>query len=208
MAYLILIRHGYSEYNIRGLWTGWRDPDLTLQGRKEAKKAALAIKEIPFSIGYTSPQIRHKETLEIVKNVLGLKRLPTISANALKERNYGKYTGRNKWEVEKELGKENFTKLRRGWDYPVPNGESLKQVYERVVSYYKTAILPNLLDNKNVIISSSGNALRSLVKYIENISNQNIVNLEISPGEVYVYLLDPKGKMISREIRNAHPNTV
>lgn len=207
MTHLALIRHGYSEYNLKGIWTGWRNPPLTKDGIEEAKKAALSIKDISFSIGFTSPQIRHKETLEIIKKILG-QPIPVVISDSLKERNYGDYTGKNKWQVEKQLGKEKFILLRRGWNYPVPNGETLKQVYERVVSYYESDILPKLLGQENVIISSSGNALRSLVKYIENISDRNIVKLEISPGEVYVYTLNSNGKMIKREIRNPHPNTV
>jgi 2,3-bisphosphoglycerate-dependent phosphoglycerate mutase len=97
--------------------------------------------------------------------------------------------------------------MRRGWDYPIPEGESLKQVYERVVAYYTSTILPELETGKNVIISSSGNALRSLVKYLEHISDEDISNLEIATGEVYVYKLDGEGKILNKEIRNQHPNT-
>lgn len=206
--YLILVRHGYSEYNIKGLWTGWRNPSLTPEGEKEAEKAGRTLRDIPLSIGFTSPLIRHKETLEIIKKILGNETMPIIISDCLKERNYGDYTGKNKWEIEKKLGKEKFMDLRRGWDYPIPNGESLKDVYERVVGYYKVNIFPKLMDNQNVIISSSGNALRSLVKFLEHISDENIVNLEIAPGEVYVYTFNSKGKIIKKEIRNSHPNTV
>lgn len=208
MAYLVLIRHGYSEYNIQGLWAGWSDPDLTTEGIEEAKKAAKSIQDIPLDTGFTSPQTRHKKTLDILKVILKRNDLPIIVSSSLKERNYGDYTGKNKWEVKKTLGDEEFLKLRRGWDYPIPNGESLKQVYERVVSYYKNAILPEILGGKNVIISSSNNALRSLVKHVEHISDDDIVHLEIAPGEAYVYTLDEQGNMLHKEIRNAHPNTV
>ncbi|MCL5010542.1 MAG: histidine phosphatase family protein [Patescibacteria group bacterium] len=208
MAYLALIRHGYSFYNIKGLWTGWMDPELTPEGKKEAEKAAFSLKDIHFSIGYTSPQIRHKETLGIVKDVLGLNTMSTVVSPQLKERNYGVYTGKNKWEVERQLGKEAFKKLRRGWNYPVPGGESLKDVYKRVVNYYQKEILPKLKNNENVIVSSSGNAIRSLVKFMERIPDNKIADLEIAPGEAYLYELDSNGNVLKKEIRNAHPNTV
>lgn len=206
MAYLILIRHGISEYNAKGLWTGWDNPPLTNEGITDAKKAAETLRSLPIDIGFTSIQKRHKDTLDIVKAYLGRNNLPVIENKSLNERNYGIYTRRNKWEVKKEVGDETFLNIRRGWDYPIPEGESLEQTYDRVVAYYKRQILPVLLSGKNVIISSSGNALRSLVKFIENISNDDIVKLEIAPGEVYVYQLDKDGKLIHKEIRNKHQN--
>lgn len=209
MSYLVLIRHGQSEYNAKGLWTGWEDPPLTEEGREEVKKAAKEITDIPFHVGFSSPFIRHKETLEIVKQVLG-NDFMIIENDALKERNYGDFTGKNKWKVKEEVGGEEFLKIRRGWDYPIPNGESLRQVYDRVIGYYKSAILPELQKNKNVIISSSGNALRSLVKFLENISDGDIANLDIAPGEAYVYefiIGNGELRIVNKEVRNAHPNT-
>ncbi|MBI4080514.1 MAG: 2,3-bisphosphoglycerate-dependent phosphoglycerate mutase [Candidatus Levybacteria bacterium] len=208
MANLILVRHGYSEYNVKGLWTGWDDPDLTQDGKKEAEKAAKTLRDIPLDCGYTSPLIRHKETLEIMKRVLKKTDLPTTVAEALKERNYGIYTAKNKWQIKQSLGEEEFKKLRRGWDYPIPEGESLKQVYERAVPYFLSEILPKLKTEKNIIVSSSGNVLRSLVKYLESIGDDEIADLEIAPGEVYLYTVDTNGAITDKEIRNAHPNTV
>lgn len=207
MAYLVLIRHGRSEYNVKGIWAGWHDPKLTEEGNEEVIEAAKTIADIPLSIGFSSPLIRHKDTLKIVKEVLGIEFM-VIEDEALKERNYGDFTGKNKWEVKEAIGEEEFLKLRRGWDYPIPNGESLKQVYERVVGYYQSNILPQLVQNKNVIVSSSQNALRALVKFLEHISDVDIVKLEIAPGEVYVYTFDEHGNIINKEIRNANPNTV
>lgn len=206
MAYLILIRHGISEYNEKGLWAGWDNPPLTQEGIADARRAAETLKNLPIDIGFTSIQKRHKDTLNIVKTYLGRNNLPVIEDKSLNERNYGIYTRRNKWEVKKEVGDETFLNIRRGWDYPIPEGETLKQTYDRVVAYYKKEILPAVLSGKNVIISSSGNALRSLVKFIENISNDDIVKLEIAPGEVYVYQLDKDGRLIRKEIRNKHQN--
>jgi 2,3-bisphosphoglycerate-dependent phosphoglycerate mutase len=206
MEYLILIRHGVSEYNVKGLWTGWDNPPLANEGIEDAKKAAETLRSIPIDMGFTSIQKRHKDTLDIVKSYLGKNNLPITEDKSLNERNYGIYTGKNKWEVKKEVGDETFLKIRRSWDYPIPEGESLKQTYDRVVIYYKKVILPTILSGKNVIISSSGNALRSLVKFMENISDEDITKLEIAPGEVYVYCLDEQGKIINKEIRNHHSN--
>lgn len=208
MAYLTLVRHGISEYNAKGLWTGWDNPPLAEEGIADAKKAAETLIGIPMNIGFTSIQKRHIDTLDIIKNYLRNNDLPITEDKSLNERNYGIYTGKNKWEVKKEVGEETFLKIRRGWDYPISQGESLKQTYNRVVAYYQKSILPNLLSGKNVIISSSGNALRSLVKFIENISDEDITKLEIAPGEAYVYQLDNQGKLIDKEIRNQHENTV
>lgn len=206
MSYLILVRHGLSEYNKQGIWTGWDDPDLAPEGVVEAQVAAGTLHDLPIDIGYTSMQKRHKQTLDIIVKALNKETLPLIENISLNERDYGIFTRRNKWEVKKEIGDEEFQKLRRGWDYPIPEGESLKQVYERVVKYYETIILPELKQGKNALISSSGNALRSLVKYLEKISDEDISNLEIATGEVYVYKLDEQGNIISKEIRNQHPN--
>lgn len=208
MAYLILVRHGISEYNAKGLWTGWDNPPLTKEGVADAKKAAETLRDLPIDIGFTSIQKRHKDTLDIIKTYLGKDSLPVIENKSLNERNYGIYTRKNKWEVKKEVGDETFLNIRRGWDYPIPEGESLKQTYSRIVAYYKKEILPALLSGKNVIVSSSGNALRSLVKFVENISDEDITKLEIATGEVYVYRLDKQGKLIHKEIRNQHQNIV
>lgn len=208
MVYLLLVRHGISEYNAKGLWTGWDDPNLTPDGKKDAAAAAETIKDIPLQHGFTSPLIRHKETLEIIKHTLLRDDLQVTISEALKERNYGIYTGKNKWQIKKELGDVEFQKLRRGWDYPIQDGESLRQVYYRAIPYFEHTIFPELLDGKNIIISSSGNVLRSLVKYLEHISDDAIMKVEIAPGEVYVYTLDEQGKILNKEIRNQHENTV
>lgn len=207
-AYLVLIRHGRSEYNEKGLWAGWDEPPLTENGREDIRVAAETLKDIHFDLAYTSHLIRHQQTIYVLKKALNRKDLQVIINDSLLERNYGDFTAKNKWEVEKQIGKSEFTKLRRSWDYPVPNGESLKNVYDRVVPYYKNDILPKLKSGKNVVIASSGNALRSLVKYLENISDEDISKLEIATGEVYVYQIDEDGKVVNKEIRNQHENKV
>lgn len=207
-ASLVLIRHGRSVYNEKGLWAGWNEPPLTENGKEDVRIAAGTLRDIHFDLAYTSHLIRHQQTVAVIKKTLHRKDLQVIIDDALLERNYGDFTAKNKWEVEKQIGKEEFMKLRRSFNYPVPNGESLKQVYERVVPCYQNTLLPKLKSGKNILIASSGNALRALVKYLENISDTEISKLEIATGEVYVYKIDEDGKVVSKEIRNQHENKV
>lgn len=204
MAYLVLVRHGLSEYNKKGLWTGRRDPELTPEGLTDAKKVGQSLHDIHFDAAFSSNLKRHTHTLEILLEELGQN--PTRTRDdALTERDYGKYTGQNKWEIEKKIGKDEFHLLRRSWNYPIPDGESLEDVSKRVCSFYTLNIVPLLLQNKNVLVSSSGNVLRSLVKFLENIPDEKITELEIAPGEAYVYTLED-GKITGKEIRNAKKN--
>lgn len=207
MAYLILVRHGESEWNAKGLWTGWADVSLNDKGREEGKKAGLALRDIKIDVAYTSKLKRAKETLDEILKKLNLK-IPIIENEALNEKNYGDYTGKNKWEIKKEVGETKFQKIRRSWDHQLPNGESLKDVYNRVVPYYESTILPNLKSGKNVIISASSNSLRAFVKYLDNISDEEIVSLEIATGQIYVYQIDNEGTIVSKKVRLARENTV
>lgn len=203
MANLILVRHGESLWNEKGLWTGLTDISLSQKGIEEAKKAGEKLKNFPIDVAYTSPLKRAKETLNEIKNVLGLSNLQIFENQALNERNYGVFTGRNKWQIEKEVGQEQFQKIRRGWDVPIQNGESLKDVYNRVVPYYEQEILPKLKSGKNVLVVAHGNSLRALVKYLENLSDEDVKNLEIATGEIYIYSLNDQGIIVSKEIKSA-----
>jgi len=205
MAQLILVRHGISEWNKKGWWTGWKDPDLAKEGYEEAKKAGQKLRDIGIDKAYTADLKRTIQTLEEIKKVLKIQDIPTVVDWHLRERNYGDLAGKNKWDLKKQYGEEQFMKWRRGWDEPIPNGETLKDVYERLIPYYKKIIVPDLLSGKNVIISASGNSLRALVKYIENISENDISKLEIGLGEVYVYKIDKEGKVVSKDIRAVNP---
>lgn len=208
MSYLILVRHGESEWNAEGLWTGWHDASLDEKGKEQARKAGEAIKDIPIVITFVSALLRAQETLDIIKRTLDLSNTPTFTSEALNERDYGSLTGKNKWDIEKEFGEEQFLKWRRGWDNPPPHGESLEDVYERVIPYYEEYILPFLKEGKNVLVSAHGNSLRSLIKYLEHLSDEAVEHIEVATGEVYVYQLDQAGKVLHKEIRAAHGNTV
>jgi 2,3-bisphosphoglycerate-dependent phosphoglycerate mutase len=199
MAKLILIRHGESEWNKQGLWTGLTDIGLSGKGKEEAKLAGEKLKGISIDFAFTSVLLRAKQTLDEIKGVLGID-VPTVEDQALNERNYGIYTGKNKWGIKKEVGDELFKKIRRGWDVSIENGESLKDVYNRVVPYYQTEILPKLKEGKNILLSAHGNSLRALIKYLENISDKDISNLELATGEVYVFEVDNNGKVFSKKI--------
>lgn len=203
MAYLALVRHGQSEWNVKNWWTGLTDVGLTEIGVKEAESAGEHLKDIPFDVAFTSVLTRAKNTWQHIATQLDKKDIPTIENEALNERDYGDLTGKDKWEMKEQYGEEQFLKWRRGWDTPPPNGESLKDVYTRLIPYFESTILPYLKDNKNVIIVAHGNSLRALVKYLENIEDNVIPSLEIATGEIYLYQVSTEGKVISKEIRKA-----
>lgn len=198
---LILARHHESEWNKLGKWTGTRDRHLTEYGFQKSGDMGLLIKDITIDQAFASMQVRSIETLSCMLNVCERYEVPTEHSAALNERDYGEYTGKNKWEMEEKLGEEEFEKLRRGWDYPIPGGESLKKVSERVVPYFLEKILPQILDDKNVLVVAHGNSLRTLIKYIENISDEDMDHVEMPFGSIIVYKVTPTGHMLHKEIR-------
>ena len=203
MGKLIAIRHGQSTWNAENRFTGWVDVDLSAKGIQEAKKSGKLLSElnINFDVCFTSYLKRAINTLEIILKVLEKENQYT-KAWELNERNYGGLTGLNKAETKKKLGEEQFKKYRRSWDIPpprldkkseysshkdplykdlknIPDTESLKDTYERVVPYYEKNIQKYLEENKNIILSAHGNTIRALGKKIFNISDEKIVFLEI-----------------------------
>ena len=202
---LIIVRHHESEWNKLGVWTGSRDIHLTEHGFQMSEKMGILIKDIQIDEAIVSTQIRSYETLLGMEKTFNNFDIPTSFSPELNERDYGDYTGKNKMEVEKIVGEEEFKKIRRGWDCPIPHGETLKMVYERSVPYYLETILPKVLSGENVLIVSHGNAIRSLMKYIESISDEGISNIEMLFGSIMIYDVDEKGRMINKEIRGAPP---
>lgn len=200
MAKLVLIRHTESKWNAQGYWTGWADVDLSDEGKKLAYTIANNLTDFNFKFAYTSTLKRSQQTLQEILQRIHRKDLPTVETHALDERNYGIYTGRNKWEIEKDLGEEEFLKLRRSWDRPIPGGETLKDVYERVVPYYQREILSKLKNNQNVLIVAHGNSLRTLVKFLDNIKDNEIADLDIPVGTIYIYEIDEQGGVINKKI--------
>ncbi len=206
MAYLVLVRHGKSEWNALGLWTGWQDVELSPDGVEEAQKAAKELRDIALHKAYTANLQRVKHTIEEIKKALNLSDIPTIETKALNERHYGIYTGKNKWQIKESVGEEEFQRIRRGWNHPIPEGETLEDVYNRLIPYFEAEILKDLREDKNVIVGGSGNSLRALVKYLEKISNEDISNLEIGTGELYIYEVNEKGEILSKQIRAGNSN--
>lgn len=201
-ARLALVRHGESLWNKKGWWTGWQDILLTEKGKKEAKNAAAVLHNIKFHLAVTSDLKRAYHTLEIIKKELNLTNLTTIKHEAYKERHYGIYTGKNKWEIKKYLGKDDFQNIRRGWNTPIPEGESLKDVYNRVIPHFEREILPQITTGLNILMVTHGNTNRVIMKYLEKISDEDIAAVEIATGEVIVYKINKKGGIIHKERRN------
>ncbi|MBI2616920.1 2,3-bisphosphoglycerate-dependent phosphoglycerate mutase [Candidatus Gottesmanbacteria bacterium] len=202
---LVCIRHGESLWNAKSLWTGWTDIGLSEKGKKEAETACNNLSHIHFDIAFTSTLVRAKETLEIMKRKLRIETLPTIEDASYNERNYGIYTGKNKWDIESKVGKEEFIRIRRGWDVPIPQGESLKDVYNRVVPAFKKNILPYIQKGSNILFVTHGNTIRALMKFLENIPDEKISSVEIATGEVIVYTFSKEGKIVSKDTLQITP---
>ena len=207
MAYLVLVRHGISEWNTLGIWTGITDTELTDEGREEARRAAAVLEDIDLHRAYTSKLKRAKETLDLLMKQLG-KEVERSEHPELNERDYGELTGKNKWEVKEQYGEEKFMAWRRSWDHPVPGGETLKDVSERVLPFYEQRILEDLKNGKNVIVAAHGNSLRALMKYLEDVADEDAHKVEIMTGEVLVYQIDDTGKLLKKEIRLANEKKV
>lgn len=200
MAYLILVRHGVTDWNVEGRWHGQTDIPLNEEGKKQARLSAQAIKGIKIDSAYTSDLSRTKQTYQEICDSLTLT-CPVLSSPALNERDYGMFAGKNKWDVKDIVGTEEFEKLRRQWDFPVPGGETLKDVYGRVVPFYQDKILSDLKLGKNVLVVSSGNTLRALIKHLENISDENIAKLELNFGEINIFEVNTDGEIVGKETR-------
>jgi 2,3-bisphosphoglycerate-dependent phosphoglycerate mutase len=199
---LILIRHAESEWNALGKWTGRTDVHLSEKGRQQAAQLGGIIRDIELHHAYTSEQIRTVETLAHLLEAAGNPQLTHERSPHLNERDYGDYTGLNKWDVLEQLGEDVFTEIRRSWDHPIPNGETLAMVHARAVPFYKEYILPRLLAGENILIVSHGNTIRSLIKYLENISDEGIAEVEMPLGQVVLYRVSDEGRHRSKEVRH------
>ena len=197
---LILIRHGQSEWNALNQFTGWKDPDLTAKGIEEAHNAGRIINnlKINFDLVFTSALIRAHNTAEIILKEIN-QPLSTIKNQALNERNYGDLAGLNKDDARKRWGDEQVHIWRRSYDIPPPGGESLKDTGERVLPYFMNEILPHVCEGKNVLVAAHGNSLRSLIKFLDNISDEDIVKLEIPTGAPIHYVINEDGSVKSKQ---------
>ena len=197
---LILIRHGQSEWNALNQFTGWKDPDLTAKGIEEAHNAGRIINnlKINFDLVFTSALIRAQNTAEIILKEIN-QPLSTIKNQALNERNYGDLAGLNKDDARKRWGDEQVHIWRRSYDIPPPGGESLKDTGERVLPFFMKEILPHVCEGKNVLVAAHGNSLRSLIKFLDNISNEDIIKLEIPTGAPIHYVINEDGSVKSKK---------
>ena len=199
MPHLLLARHGESEYNAQNLFTGIHDAPLTQKGREQAAIMAGAIKDLKPNLAYTSMLTRAQDTLNIILQENGWENTPVISNASLNERDYGSFTGSNKQQIEQQIGTEGFLKLRRGWDVPVQNGETLKAVYQRVTLYFVDQILPNLKRGEDTLIVAHGNTLRALIKHLDGLDDRQVETLEMPLVEIVVY--DYEMRIASKQVR-------
>ena len=222
MPHLILVRHGQSEWNLEKRFTGWVDVDLTGQGKLEACKSGEYIKELKIDIDYfySSLQLRATNTLKLIQDTLRDSKKP-IRAWQFNERHYGALTGLNKDEMKEKMGEDKIHKFRRSWDIKpdalsrnnpyhtinidayktvprdkIPDTESLKDTYDRVIAYYSSNVQNKLLDNKNILISAHGNSIRALCKFLFKLDNKKISSLEIPTGNPLLIKLSLKQEII------------
>jgi 2,3-bisphosphoglycerate-dependent phosphoglycerate mutase len=188
---LVLIRHGQSLWNAENKFTGWTDIGLSEKGIEEAEEAGEKLENIPFDVVHTSALIRAQKTAEIIiKKNKKSKKIPVYKDKRLNERHYGSLQGLNKKETAEKYGAEQVHIWRRSFDVPPPDGESLKMNAERTIPYFKENIIQDLKKGKNVLVSAHGNSLRSIVMYIENISKEDVVKLEIETGVPRTYIFE------------------
>lgn len=197
---LLIVRHCESEWNALGKWTGTTDVHLSENGFRQAGQIGAAIKDTKIDRAFCSQQIRTLETLENILDGSGQVEVEYLRSADINERDYGDYTGMNKWEVRDKVGEEEFNAIRRNWDHVVVNGETLKDVYNRAIPFYRQAVLPLLKEGKNVLMVAHGNSLRALIKYMEAIDDDDIKNVEMPFGTVYGYTVDEDGKMLARTV--------
>ena len=199
--FLVLVRHGQSEWNAKNLFTGWKNPGLTSAGEKEAIDAGNLIKErdIKFSIMFTSALKRAQITGQMILDVIDQTNIEVIKDQALNERDYGELAGLNKDDARKQWGEEQVHIWRRSYDIPPPGGESLKNTAERVLPYFNSLILPKLLQGENILVAAHGNSLRSLVMQLDNLSKDEVIALEIPTGAPIIYFFAGDQQPISKE---------
>ncbi len=220
---LVLIRHGQSEWNKKNLFTGWTDVDLSPQGEKEALSAGRKLKKrlLVFDHAFSSALKRAIRTMEIILRKMNAPATPSTKAWQLNERHYGALQGQNRQDIIKKHGAAQTQKWRRGFTAappPLPQspalknsklyktlkrapvGESLKDTQNRVLPFWKKEILPYIQNNKAVLIVAHGNSLRSLIKHLENIPDNQISSLEIKTGQALIYKLNADARVLSKEI--------
>ena len=202
---LVLVRHGQSDWNLKNLFTGWKDPDLTPKGVEEAKAAGQRLKAmgLSFDTAFTSALTRAQHTLKLCLSELGQPDLSTTRDQALNERDYGDLSGLNKDEARKKWGEDQVHIWRRSYDISPPGGESLKDAVARVLPYYCQHILPGVLNGKRTIVAAHGNSLRALVMVLDGLTPETIPSMELDTGVPLVYRLKADSTVESKKVLTA-----
>lgn len=186
---LVLVRHGQSEWNLKNLFTGWKDPDLTERGVQEAIEAGRRLKAegIVFDAAFTSKLKRAQRTNQLILNELGQRTLPVVEDEALNERDYGELTGLNKDEARKTWGEQKVLMWRRSYEVPPPGGESLRDTVARTLPYFVREILPAVLQGKITLVTAHGNSLRALIMTLERLTPDELLRRELFTGAPIIY---------------------
>ena len=195
-----MVRHGASIWNLANIFTGWTDVELSEQGKQEAHIAGKKLNNFKFDLAFTSKLKRAIDTLSIILEEIKQTNIPIVEDQALNERHYGNLQGKNKNNTKKEFGEEQVHLWRRSFDIAPPNGESLRDTFERTVPYLKSKILPEIKRGKDIIISAHGNSLRSILMELENISPKDIPHVNIPTGVPYVFEFDENMKVAKKTI--------
>jgi 2,3-bisphosphoglycerate-dependent phosphoglycerate mutase len=196
MARLILLRHGESQWNLENRFTGWVDVPLSPRGIQEAKDAGEKLRSFKFDRAFTSVLTRAIETLRLVLETIGQTGIPIEKDKALNERMYGELQGLNKDETVKKYGEQQVKIWRRSYDVRPPGGESLKDTSERVLPYYERTIKPYLLKGEAILVAAHGNSLRALIMELEQLSREQVLELNVPTGAPLLYELDKTGKVV------------
>ena len=199
---LVLVRHGQSEWNLKNLFTGWKNPDLTPVGVEEAQKAGQEIKKlgVSFDRAFTSGLKRAQDTCDIILKELGQSSLPIVKDIQLNERDYGDLSGLNKADAAVKWGEEQVKIWRRSYDTPPPGGESLKDTLARVLPYYCQEILPCVLRGERTVVVAHGNSLRALLMVLERANKETIMGMELETGVPVVYRLNADSTVASKQV--------
>jgi 2,3-bisphosphoglycerate-dependent phosphoglycerate mutase len=196
---LVIVRHGQSAWNLENRFTGWIDVDITEKGEAEARAAGEKLKNKKFDCAFTSDLKRAQRTLTIILETIGQTNIPVTKNVALNERHYGDLQGANKAETAAKYGDDQVHVWRRSYDVAPPNGESLKDTAARVIPYFEKEIVPLIKQGKNIIITAHGNSLRALIMYIEKLTPEQILQVEIPTGAPKEYQLDENLKVLHAE---------
>ncbi|SHL25469.1 2,3-bisphosphoglycerate-dependent phosphoglycerate mutase [Bradyrhizobium lablabi] len=197
---LVLVRHGQSDWNLKNLFTGWKDPDLSEKGVAEAKEAGRKLKAegLSFDVTYTSVLTRAQHTLDLMLAEIGQTGLPITRDLALNERDYGDLSGLNKDDARKKWGEDQVLIWRRSYDVPPPGGESLKDTLARTLPYYVKEILPGVLRGERTLVAAHGNSLRALIMVLEKLTPEQILKRELATGAPVIYRLNADSTVASK----------